>query len=436
MLMAASGGIEVAVPRRNSSPRLSVSEMRSTAAGVMALAAVSGVRFSYGVILPDLSAQMNATVLVLAMPFIVHWLVFTLTAPLAWRVFARYGTRFMFVVGGMLCGMGMAALPLASSPIEATLVYGVLVGLGAHGVGQMAANHPVMLVSPPPRRDRFFGLVACGAPVGTAVYPAISALITDATDWRVAALTVGGTVVATSLFAAWLIPSQYPRRGLVPGVNSRPRARATAPWREASFLLLCAAFFISLLVQTAVPLLLPAWGAGLGFNAPQLATAFTIMGAAGLCGRFVMTGTGRAFGRQLWAVVPVGLLGVCGFVVAVFAPNEWWLYVAVLLLGFSTPVFGALFAIATLVCFPPDRYAQISGSLLMPVGIGAAVAGLLPGLAIDHAIPFAVIWLVLAGMLASGSILFLLAEGVSPVSRVHLAVAARSPEGADGRQAS
>ncbi|WAH97550.1 MFS transporter [Arthrobacter sp. MMS18-M83] len=416
------------MPRSTNRAVVTVGEVRAASAGVIALAAVSGVRFSYGVILPGLSAQLNSTVLVLAMPFTVHWLVFTLTAPLAWRVFALYGTRFMFIAGGVLCGLGMAALPLVASPIEATLTYGILVGLGTHGLGQMAANHPVLMISDQSRRDRLFGVVACGAPVGTAAYPAISALVTDATGWRVAAVVVGATVVGTSLFAARLLPSRYPRRGLVPGVHTvtRARARATAPWREASFLLLCAAFFTSLLVQTAVPVLLPVWGAGQGFSAAQLAIAFTIMGSAGLVGRFVMTGTGCVFGRQLWAVVPVGLLGVSGFVVAVFASNEWWLYIAVLLLGFSTPVFGALFAVATLACFPPERYAQISGALLVPVGIGAAISGLIPGLAVDHTVPFALIWLVLAGMLASGSVLFLVAERISPVYRAQLVVSTSS----------
>jgi predicted MFS family arabinose efflux permease len=200
-------------------------EVRAASAGVIALAAVSGVRFSYGVILPGLSAQLNSTILVLAMPLTVHWLVFTLTAPLTWRVFARYGTRFMFIAGGVLCGLGMAALPLVTSPIEATLTHGLLVGLGTHGLGQMAANHPVLMISDQSRRDRLFGVVACGAPVGTAAYPAISALVTDATDWRVAAVVVGATVLVTSLFAARLLPSRYPRRGLVPGVHTVTRGR-------------------------------------------------------------------------------------------------------------------------------------------------------------------------------------------------------------------
>ncbi|WP_284984873.1 MFS transporter [Arthrobacter sp. efr-133-TYG-118] len=423
------------MPRSTSRAGVTVGEVRAASAGVIALAAVSGVRFSYGVILPGLSDQLDSSVLVLAMPFTVHWLVFTLTAPLAWRVFARYGTRFMFIAGGVLCGLGMAAVPLVTSPIEATLTYGILVGLGTHSLGQMAANHPVLMISDQSRRDRLFGVVACGAPVGTAAYPAISALVTDATDWRMAAVVVGATALVTSLFAARLLPSRYPRRGLVPGVNTATRARAAAPWREASFLLLCAAFFTSLLVQTAVPILLPVWGAGQGFSATQLAIAFTIMGSAGLVGRFVMTGAGCVFGRQLWAVVPVGLLGVSGFAVAVFASNEWWLYIAVLLLGFSTPVFGALFAIATLACFPPERYAQISGALLVPVGIGAAISGLIPGLADNHTVPFALIWLLLAGMLASGSVLFLVAERVSPVYRAQLAVSVSSREGVDGGRA-
>lgn len=62
---------------------------------------------------------------------------------------------------------------------------------------------------------------------------------------------------------------------------------------------------------------------------------------------------------------------------------------------------------------------------------GAAISGLLPGLAVDHAVPFALIWLLLAGMLASGSMLFLVAERVSPAYRAQLAVSVSSREGVD-----
>jgi predicted MFS family arabinose efflux permease len=217
-----------------------------------------------------------------------------------------------------------------------------------------------------------------------------------------------------------LIPRAYPSRGQGIPVPEEEVA-APALMRQPAFLLLGGAFFLSLLMQTAVPFLLPVWGAAQGFDTHQVALAFVVMGIAGLLGRFILTGQRMRLNLRLWIVAPAALIALAGFVLAIIVSNEVILYAAAALLGFSTSFYGALFAIASLACYPPHQFAKVSGSLLMPIGVGAAVAALLPGLAVDRGVPYWAIWGALAGAVVVTSGLFLAAEVVSPVRRARVA---------------
>jgi hypothetical protein len=125
--------------------------------------------------------------------------------------------------------------------------------------------------------------------------------------------------------------------------------------------------------------------------------------------------------RCTGAVAPAAVIAVTGFALAIAVSNEVLLYVSVSLLGFSTSFYGALFAIASLACYPPHLFAKVSGSLLMPIGVGAAVAALLPGLAVDSGVQFSTIWGALALAVVLTSLLFVGAEIMSPVRRTRIA---------------
>ena len=144
-----------------------------------------------------------------------------------------------------------------------------------------------------------------------------------------------------------------------------------------TFIFLAAGFLVSLGTQIAVPLLIPIWAMQLRATPDQLATAFLVLGLSGLIGRLLLTSATGAFALRLWVTVPAAGLAIVGSIVAVFSHGVVGMYVASTLLGVSTPVFGALFTIAALACFPIDLYARVTGSTLVAIGIGAGVAPLL-----------------------------------------------------------
>lgn len=371
------------------------------------MAAVAGTRSSFAVVLPSVSQQVGASIATSALAFTVHWIVFTASAPLAWRVFVRIGSVRMFQIGGVLCGGGFALLATVDAPWQTVLWFGVVVGVGTHGIGQLASNHAVLVTSGAARRNQRFGIVASGSPIGTAFLPALAAIGTAWWGWRTATAVVGAVVVILTWVAAQVVGSLAV---VADGRRHEATVRDSSLWIDTAFIFLAVAFFLGLLVQVSVPFIIPLWGAHIGLSAGQVAAGFLVFGVSGLVGRLVLTSLRSAFSLQLWVAAPAALLAAAGCVMAIGAHREPWFLAALALVGASTAVFGALFVIAAVACFPKERYAQVVGSLLFSVGVGAALAPALPVAFVARGLSFDLLWGVLAAMAAATAVLLVVAE--------------------------
>lgn len=385
----------------------------AVASGFMSVASVSGIRYSFGVLIPAIALDLGVSLAMITGAVTLHWVVFTVTAPIAWRLFARIGGRAMIIAGGAASCMGMVLCALIDTPWGVILSFGILVGVGTHGFGQMTAGAP-LTGAPPETRDRSLGLIASGAPVGTAVYPAFAAVLAATIGWRLTAVVLGAAVLSLTLISSDLLKCM-PRPMLSDAVG--PGSRTRTLWFNGTFLLLAAAFLITLGTQIAVPLLMPIWAIEMGMTAEQLAVAFVVFGVSGLAGRLALTSMTNMTRLRLWVTVPAAAFAVAGCGAAVLSAAVPGMYVATALLGISTPVFGALFTIAALACFPPSLYARVTGSMLVPIGIGAALAPLLMSLVIEGDGSTTLVWIGIAVLISAASILFLVAEVGSPVHR-------------------
>ncbi len=386
---------------------------RAVLSGGLAVGSVSGVRYAFGACIPAIASGLGVSLGAIAAAVTLHWVTFTVTAPVAWRVFARIGAPRMIVIGGVLAFVGMALSAVSPNATLVVLSFGVFVGLGTHGFGQMTAGAP-FVGAPPEVRDRSLGQIASAAPVGTAIYPAIAALLVAAQGWRLTLAVIGVIVLALTLASGGLLRGTRPTP---PAPTAISGSRTGTVWRSGTFLLLAAGFLITLATQTAVPFLMPIWALEIDVDAEHLATAFVILGVSGLLGRLLLTSATGWFPLRLWVTIPAAVLAVSGCLVAVLTKAAGGMYLAAALLGMSTPVFGALFAIAALACFPASLYPRVTGSILVPIGVGAGLAPLLMSAIIESQQATTLIWLGIAALIPVATGLFIAAEASSPERR-------------------
>lgn len=158
------------------------------------------------------------------------WGVGDITSLAAGWLADRYGARRLVLIGGMLCGVGFAALSLASSFWSIVFAYSVIASIG-RGLGIFPTLMTVVNQWFDERKALALATINTAVTAGAAaILPALS-LTGELIGWRLAAFAAGGLVFAITLPAAAVIRSRPEDLGLLPygseTAGPRPRAGAT-----------------------------------------------------------------------------------------------------------------------------------------------------------------------------------------------------------------
>ena len=148
----------------------------------------------------------------------------------------RYGARRLVLAGGLLCGVGFAAMGLAHSFWAITLTYTVTASVG-RGLGIFPTLMTVANQWFEERKALALTAVNVATAGGAAALLAALSLGADQVGWRTVALCAGAAVCVLTLPAAAIIRSRPEDMGLQPygagGVSARATASAAAATRAA-----------------------------------------------------------------------------------------------------------------------------------------------------------------------------------------------------------
>ena len=157
------------------------------------------------------------------------WGVGDITSLAAGWLADRYGARRLVLIGGILCGVGFAALGLANSFWTIVLAYSVTASVG-RGLGIFPTLMTVVNQWFDDRKALALATINTAVTAGAAaILPALS-LTSELIGWRSAAFVAGGLVFAIALPAAAVIRSRPEDMGLLPYGSDvgGPRQRARA----------------------------------------------------------------------------------------------------------------------------------------------------------------------------------------------------------------
>ena len=157
------------------------------------------------------------------------WGVGDITSLAAGWLADRYGARRLVLIGGILCGVGFAALGLASSFWSIVFAYSVIASIG-RGLGIFPTLMTVVNQWFDERKALALATINTAVTAGAAaILPALS-LTGELIGWRLAAFAAGGLVFGITLPAAAVIRSRPEDLGLLPygSETGGPRPRAGA----------------------------------------------------------------------------------------------------------------------------------------------------------------------------------------------------------------
>ena len=155
-------------------------------------------------------------------------------SPLLGTVMDRIPMRRLMVCGGLLLGLGYAALSLATSFTQVLVIFGLLIAPANVLIGPIAMT---VLLSRwfTLRRGRAMGIAIAGISAGAFIFPMIIQALLEAHQWREALQLLGVVLIFWTVPAALLVVERPSDRGLNPDGAAEAPELARAEMSLAPF---------------------------------------------------------------------------------------------------------------------------------------------------------------------------------------------------------
>jgi len=371
-----------------------------------------GTRQGFGLFLQPISAEFGWGREVFALAIAIQNLIVGAAQPFTSAVADRYGTGRMVAIGGLLYASGLFLMANASTPFDAYLSMGVLVGLGLSGTSFAIVFSAIARVVPDERRTFALGAVSSVGSLGTFTMVPLGQAFLDAYGWI--------TVLTMLCFVILLtVPVGFVLKGK-PKVHASKQSLREA-LREArghrGYRLLVAGFFVCGFHVAYIATHLPSYIVDRGLSAELgawtlgLVGLFNVVGALGggflgdkISKRYLLSAL--YFGRAVLFTV---------FVLTPLTETTVLLFGVIMgLLWLSTvPVTSALVA----QIFGPQYMATLFGIVFFSHQIGGFLGAWLGGYLFDTTGSYDLVWWISVALgLASAALHLPIDE--KPVSRL------------------
>lgn len=346
---------------------------------------MQGATYSFPIFLLPLSIDFGALRGVTAAAFALHNLVVGLVATAVDPLMRQLGERRVLVAGALVLGAGLAASGTAGSPLLLCWWFGVVAGVGAGCLGNVAQT--VMLSRWfPTARGTVNGIALSGMGVGMFLFAPLTALLIEHLGWRGAlgALGVGTAALLVPIVA--LAPGSPPEAALEPGgTPAGEPARLAEIVPTLRFWCFAAAFFFTPVSNFMVTTHQVAHMVAAGIDHRWAAAAFGVVGLLSAFGR-------AAFGTlsDRWGRVPAALTSYVATALGTLAlmrvgpgATGWPLYAFVALFGLSLGARGPVIAALAADTYRGRAYGPVLGVITLGNRLGSAVGPWLGGLIYD-----------------------------------------------------
>jgi MFS family permease len=346
--------------------------------GMLTIAAYGSWYYGFGVLLPDLQADLGSSENLLAAGFGAAHLSTGLLGVLTGRELDRRGSRNVFLVG-----IGGAGFLAASSFARDPLLFAVVFGLGGGLIGS-AGFYPVTQTvaarwAPGAEVRAIARLTIWGAFASPVFIPATE-LARRTWGWRTT-IRIDALLVAVAFLAAAALSGRYRSAAAErPSPKARTALRlavADPTTRRLATAAVATAGSVSILLLYQVPIMIAA-GLGAGTASAMAATR----GVAQLLGRLPLVPLVDRFGAfsalraaRITVAVACVLLAVGGGLPVVA--------VAAVMAGAAIGALSPLDGIAARATLPPDDLGALLGTLALCTGVAAAVLPVVAATVVD-----------------------------------------------------
>ncbi len=312
--------------------------------GLILLLAI-GIRFSFGIYLRPISADLGWPRDVFAFSIALQNLFWGISQPFTGAIADRYGTGRVVVAGALLYAAGTMLMAMATTPIAAHITAGMMVGLGLGGCGFSIVLAAVGRSVTPERRGMAMGIAAAAGSFGQFAILPVGQELLDAYGWPTTFFLLGLMALVIVPQAAALVGRDGSAAKVTPKEFGGAVREALANRR---FLYLNAGYFVCGFHVAFIATHLPAYIVDQGMPDRLGAWALGLIGLFNVFGSFLAGVLGDRFSKKylLSGIYFIRAVVIAAFVLVPVSQTSILLFAAAMgLLWLGTvPLVSALVA--------------------------------------------------------------------------------------------
>lgn len=361
-----------------------------------------GLGETFAVFLIPLEQAFETDRVALTSVYSIYMLVYGLAAPVIGYLIDRFGTRLCYVVGLILIASGFMLASQASQVWHLYVVIGVLCGIGTAALGMVPASKLASGWFDQRLPSAMSGLYAALG-IGVLIFSPLGQWLIEVSGWRSAYFWLGLApmlMLPMILILPWrrlevgspeLMSRRAARRAAVKtpvttdSDRQNRRAELVAALRTSGFWKLAGVMFFTTLSTFTTIIQLVAFLVESGFEPLFAAAVFGVIGLLSTIGMVCTGMLAERFGEKAVATFAYccSIAGVGCLALMTVAPGLPLLILFVILFGSVSGSRGPLIAVLSSRLFNGQAQATIYGCVLLAMGVGGAIAGWAGGILHD-----------------------------------------------------
>lgn len=252
------------------------------ACGALIVTLAMGVRQTFGLFLPDMSAALDIGRGTFGLALAIQNLLFGLAQPFVGAIADRHGAGRVVAFGAILYALGLIGAAMASSALGLHITFGIIVGMAQSATTFVVVLGAVGRVVPEAQRSLAFGIVTAGGSLGQFLIVPAGQMLLGEFGYQIALMVLAGTVAVAAALSFGVAGKPQQVR------NDQPLGHALSEaLSNRSFQLLTAGFFVCGFHIAFIATHFPAYLADKGLGTSIGATVLALVGLFNIFGSYI-----------------------------------------------------------------------------------------------------------------------------------------------------
>lgn len=252
------------------------------ACGALIVTLAMGVRQTFGLFLPDMSAALDIGRGTFGLALAIQNLLFGLAQPFVGAIADRHGAGRVVAFGAILYALGLIGAAMASSALGLHITFGIIVGMAQSATTFVVVLGAVGRVVPEAQRSLAFGIVTAGGSLGQFLIVPAGQMLLGNFGYQTALMVLAGTVAVATALSFGVAGKPQPVRSDQALGHALSEALS-----NRSFQLLTAGFFVCGFHIAFIATHFPAYLADKGLGTAIGATVLALVGLFNIFGSYI-----------------------------------------------------------------------------------------------------------------------------------------------------